>query len=442
MKFPFYLAKLNSCLIKNCSFIIIMSNISSSDNDCYEKFVSSIRKSNKVEKFRLSTGSLNDFITDNSFNEDYEDISKAISFCKEDLNRTSFDCESKTEINHEVLKIKSVATPRHPIIFSSDSDDNVFLSAALKENFSHISKSCISIQSKYRFTDSDQEDTFDAKYVKPQKLNFLDEDESQDFNSNINCIDKTTSSSVLLTNSAKNTSQESTEQAEDKTKNNFLSLSERLSHRTIPSKNNHLKKPKHSVVLPLTPISNCGNKQFHTEKINRQKHKACLVKDCFLSSLVFFTPQNSGTQFKKYKSDLTIRLFKLFNSTVFDNLLPETMEITWSKRMTKTAGITKCKRILKTLLDKSGNFVSLYTYEASIMLSEKILDHAVRLRDTLIHELCHAAVWVLNNASESHGPLWKSWAAKAQRIHPELPLIERCHNYDIHYKYRYQCTRY
>ena len=32
-----------------------------------------------------------------------------------------------------------------------------------------------------------------------------------------------------------------------------------------------------------------------------------------------------------------------------------------------------------------------------------------RVRDTLIHELCHAAVWFLNGVNDGHGPHWKYW---------------------------------
>ena len=32
-----------------------------------------------------------------------------------------------------------------------------------------------------------------------------------------------------------------------------------------------------------------------------------------------------------------------------------------------------------------------------------------RLRDTLIHEMCHAAAWVISGIKAGHGPIWKSW---------------------------------
>lgn len=76
---------------------------------------------------------------------------------------------------------------------------------------------------------------------------------------------------------------------------------------------------------------------------------------------------------------------------------------------------------------------------ASIDLSEKVITSGDRLRCTLIHELCHAATWIFNGES-GHGSTWKSWASKANAIFPDLPPIERCHSYEIEYKYTYQCT--
>jgi hypothetical protein len=39
----------------------------------------------------------------------------------------------------------------------------------------------------------------------------------------------------------------------------------------------------------------------------------------------------------------------------------------------------------------------------------KVCDRADRLRDTLIHEMCHAAVWVLNGVKNGHGRPWNAW---------------------------------
>lgn len=35
--------------------------------------------------------------------------------------------------------------------------------------------------------------------------------------------------------------------------------------------------------------------------------------------------------------------------------------------------------------------------------------HVDRLRDTLIHEMCHAAAWLVSGVQAGHGAVWKKW---------------------------------
>ncbi|CAL1269268.1 unnamed protein product [Larinioides sclopetarius] len=62
-----------------------------------------------------------------------------------------------------------------------------------------------------------------------------------------------------------------------------------------------------------------------------------------------------------------------------------------------------------------------------------------RLRDTLLHEMCHAAVWVVNKQKDNHGPLWQTWASRCNLILPNVDVPTRCHNYEINYKFTYRC---
>ncbi|XP_066593874.1 germ cell nuclear acidic protein-like isoform X2 [Prorops nasuta] len=136
--------------------------------------------------------------------------------------------------------------------------------------------------------------------------------------------------------------------------------------------------------------------------------------------------------FKKTREELCKYLFKLFNEKVFDKKLPSDLPMEWSVRMTGTAGFCYNKKIVKTL---SGIIRS-----SRIVLSTKVIDTSDRLRDTLIHEMCHAAVWLLNGTNDNHGPLWRSWATKAMEVFPELPRIKVCHDYKIKTKFTYKCT--
>ncbi|KAM5126418.1 germ cell nuclear acidic protein-like [Mantella aurantiaca] len=156
----------------------------------------------------------------------------------------------------------------------------------------------------------------------------------------------------------------------------------------------------------------------------------CKVQDCFLENLSHPTSQYVK-EFKQKKHELTSRLYRLYNLTIFDEKLPNNLEILWNKKMRKTAGycVTGQRKI-----------PNLQRY-ARIELSEKVCDSADRLRDTLIHEICHAATWLINGVRDGHGQYWRLYARKATLIHPELPMVTRCHTYEINYKFTYECSR-
>ncbi|MEQ2257904.1 hypothetical protein XENORESO_007880 [Xenotaenia resolanae] len=155
----------------------------------------------------------------------------------------------------------------------------------------------------------------------------------------------------------------------------------------------------------------------------------CKIPGCFLESLSA-PGSTSGSIFRTNKEDLTSKLFQLYNTSVFKNKLPTQMSVTWNKKMRKTAGYCI------TGQEKGGG-----NRYARIELSEKVCDSADRLRDTLIHEMCHAATWLINGVRDGHGNFWKLYARTAMVVHPELPMVKRCHSYDIKYKFQYQCTR-
>ncbi|XP_069157177.1 uncharacterized protein [Procambarus clarkii] len=134
--------------------------------------------------------------------------------------------------------------------------------------------------------------------------------------------------------------------------------------------------------------------------------------------------------FKKSREQLSEKLYNYYNNCIFENKLPPVMNIKWNARMTKTAGFCYYQ------IDKSKPSGR----GARIELSMKVIDSNERLRDTLIHELCHAAAWIISGYKDGHGPLWKAWASIATQRCPELPAINRCHSYEINCKYTYKCS--
>ncbi|XP_005401765.1 PREDICTED: acidic repeat-containing protein [Chinchilla lanigera] len=154
----------------------------------------------------------------------------------------------------------------------------------------------------------------------------------------------------------------------------------------------------------------------------------CQIPGCFLLGIEK-TKEYSGKKFKKNKDELIQKIYTLLNDTVFDQKLPEKIDIAWNKKMLRTAGLC-------TTTEKQHPKRERY---AKIEISLKVCDSADRLRDTLIHEICHAASWLIDGIRDSHGDKWKYYANKTNKIHPELPLVTRCHNYTINYKIYYEC---
>jgi hypothetical protein len=122
---------------------------------------------------------------------------------------------------------------------------------------------------------------------------------------------------------------------------------------------------------------------------------------------------------------LVVELIEEFNRTVFEGKLPPDQEVTWNTRLSSTAGLTRFK-----MSDDGGPFRRV----APVELSPALLDRSLRIRQTLMHELCHAAQWVVHGCSRSkckcgpHGPHFLYWAQRA-RYQYGNEMVTRCHNY-------------
>ena len=77
---------------------------------------------------------------------------------------------------------------------------------------------------------------------------------------------------------------------------------------------------------------------------------------------------------------------------------------------------------------------------ARIELSSKVIDDSHKLRQTLAHELCHAAAWLLEASNKPpHGPAFRAWAQRCMAACPELD-VRTCHAYEIAFAFRYKCA--
>nr|ADD91468.1 hypothetical protein [Adineta vaga] len=139
----------------------------------------------------------------------------------------------------------------------------------------------------------------------------------------------------------------------------------------------------------------------------------------------YFT--QTGFNLKGKRQELADKLFSLFNQDVFSSQLTDKVTVVWSGRLTATAGHCTTRKATRT---------------AVITLSHKVCDSPERCRDTLLHEMCHAAVTLIDSVMEyGHGPLWRQWTCKAEKSYPYLPPISIRHTYDVTYKFVYRCSQ-
>ncbi|XP_053261701.1 germ cell nuclear acidic protein-like [Podarcis raffonei] len=121
--------------------------------------------------------------------------------------------------------------------------------------------------------------------------------------------------------------------------------------------------------LPATPISVRAPKSRVlgdiTPSHQTQMRSSCQVQGCFLQELSDPESQHSK-HFRRRKGELAQSLYDFYNRSVFEQKLPENMEIVWNKKIRKTAGCCVSGQL-------KGPEGQRY---ARIMLSEKVCDSA------------------------------------------------------------------
>lgn len=110
----------------------------------------------------------------------------------------------------------------------------------------------------------------------------------------------------------------------------------------------------------------------------------------------------SKAAFQKNRQEIADLAFAEFDRVAFDGALRD-VDLVWSKKLRTTAGLTRLKQI------SGGGDPTKRT--ATIELSTKIIDEEHRLRATLLHEMCHAAAWLVDGVSKPpHGACFRKWA--------------------------------
>lgn len=120
--------------------------------------------------------------------------------------------------------------------------------------------------------------------------------------------------------------------------------------------------------------------------------------------------KNLRLRFDENRVAATEKLRSLFNRTVFDGRLGN-VPVVWNPWMSKD--------YVSTSELQFGAKRS-----ARILISNQLNNTPWELCDTLIHEMCHAAVWLIVGRHDRHGNIWKFYTEKAMRIHRSMPFIE------------------
>ncbi|KAH0544001.1 hypothetical protein FGG08_001768 [Glutinoglossum americanum] len=124
------------------------------------------------------------------------------------------------------------------------------------------------------------------------------------------------------------------------------------------------------------------------------------------------------------------------------------VKLIWSKKLTTTAGRANWKKekIAKLVTDEAlrniGSQSVAYRHIASIELAEKVIDDENRLLNTLAHEYCHLANFIISEVLDHpHGESFKEWAKICTRAfgHRGVEVTTK-HSYAIDYKYIWECT--
>lgn len=122
------------------------------------------------------------------------------------------------------------------------------------------------------------------------------------------------------------------------------------------------------------------------------------------------------------------------------------LQIKWSSTLQTTAGRAhwKCKEVRTMTQQPDGEFLTVKErrHEGWIELAAKVLNNEDDLMNTVAHEFCHLAVFMLNGKPKfAHGSEFKSWGQKCMDVFSTQGIVVTTkHNYDIDFKFIWRCV--
>lgn len=162
--------------------------------------------------------------------------------------------------------------------------------------------------------------------------------------------------------------------------------------------------------------------------------------------------RNAKKTFDAIKEELARSFLAELDQRVTDGQLGQLtqntggLQITWSKTLNSTAGRAhwKCKTVSVSTPAADGSFQKRDTQQhyASIELATKVLGNESSLLNTVAHEFCHLAVFLLHGrVKAAHGSEFKYFGALCGRAFADRGIeVTTKHNYEIDYKFIWQCV--
>ena len=163
--------------------------------------------------------------------------------------------------------------------------------------------------------------------------------------------------------------------------------------------------------------------------------------------------KNAKKVFDAVKESVAERFLAELDEKVTDGQLAQLtaatggIAIKWSTTLQSTAGRAhwKCKETTMMTEQPDGSMASggkqkLHT--AHIELATKVLLNEADLLNTVAHEFCHLATFILDGKPKAaHGAEFKRWGARCSRAFGDRGIVVTTkHNYEIEYKYIWRCV--
>ncbi|WVW85340.1 hypothetical protein I302_107378 [Kwoniella bestiolae CBS 10118] len=144
--------------------------------------------------------------------------------------------------------------------------------------------------------------------------------------------------------------------------------------------------------------------------------------------------QFSNKAWAEERKRIANSIFRELDQKVFDNKLGMSgvgARVEWNNRLLTTAGVARIKKVTKNGESKKDYWIE---------LSEKVLTGEKQIINTVAHEMCHLATWVISNEFKNpHGRIFKSWGRKVILARKDIQ-VTTTHAYQIEYKYQWKCS--